>query len=380
MKLIEKILLAQDFSKPSENVVVTAIEFTKIFQSKIIPIHVLPNDIVNEKAKSLLNETAMKKLEETANFIKKDGVKVGEPILAYGSPHEEIVRAAIDVNANLILTGSGETQKGDKFLLGTTTKRIIQKSEKPVFVVKEDVPLNVQHILCPVDFSDTSKRALKNAITMSHRFKAELTVLSVCELSGSAWFTSGKDWEEENHSRCVEHKIRFDKFLQDFNFSGLKWVKETCKGNPAEEILSAITGKMVDLLVMGTMGRTGLNRLVMGSVAEKVVREVPCSFLMLKSEDIITLQLETNISDIENHYKMAIQLMEDGFYEESIDQFKLCLSINNMNVPSHYGIAKVYEKLKEPKKAEIYRNKGKEILDRIWYAKIEDEVRKFRSH
>jgi nucleotide-binding universal stress UspA family protein len=335
---------------------------------------------VNEKVKSLLNETAMKKLEETAARVKREGVKVGEPILAFGSPHEEIVQAAVDVNAGLILTGSGETQKGDKFLLGTTTERIIQKSEKPVFVVKENAPLNVQHILCPVDFSPPSKRALKNAITMSHRFKAELTVLSVCELPSSVWFNSGKDWEEENHSKCVEHKTKFDKFLQDFNFSGLNWVKETCKGNPAEEILSLITGKMVDLLVIGTTGKTGLNRLFMGSVAEKVVREVPCSFLTLKSEDIITLQLETNIHDIETHYNTAIQLMEDGFFEESIEQFNLCLSISNMNVPSYYGIAKVYEKLNNSGKAETYRNMGKEILDRIWYTQIEEEVRKLRGN
>jgi nucleotide-binding universal stress UspA family protein len=380
MKLIGKILLAQDFSKSSENIVATAMEFSKIFHSEVIPIHVLPNEIMNEKAKSLLNETARRKLEETADRMKSEGVKVGEPILAFGSPYEEIVQAAVDVNANLILTGSGETQKGEKFLLGTTTKRIIQKSEKPVFVVKEDVPLNVQHILCPVDFSATSKRALKSAITMSHRFKAELTILSVCELPGSTWFTSGKDWEEENNNRCVEHKTKFDKFLQDFNLSGLKWVKETRSGNPAEEILSLITGKMVDLLVMGTTGRTGLNRLIIGSVAEKVVREVPCSFLTLKSEDIITLQLETNIRDIENHYKTAMQLMEDGFYDESIDQFNFCLSISSMNVPSYYGIAKVYEKLDKPVKAEAYRNMGREVLDRIWYTQIEEEVRKSRAH
>jgi nucleotide-binding universal stress UspA family protein len=380
MKLIEKILLAQDFGKSSENVVSTAIEFAKIFHSEVIPVHVLPNDLMNEKVKILVKEAAMKKLVETADLIKSEGVKAGEPILAFGSPHDAIVSAANEINANLILTGSGETQKGDKFLLGTSTKGIIQKSEKPVFVVKEDVALNVQHILCPVDFSKNSKRALKNAITMSHRFKAELTVLSVCELPSLSWFSSEHDWGEENDKRYEEHKKLFDEFLKDFNFSGLTWAKETSKGNPATEILNAITGKIVDLLIMGTSGKSGLNRLVMGSVAEKVVREVPCSFLMIKSEDIISLPLETEISDIDKHYNLAMQLMEDGFFEESIKQFKLCQSINIMNVPSYYGIAKVYEKLNEPEKAEKYRNLGREVLDQIWNSKIEEDVRRFRNH
>lgn len=379
MKLLEKILLAQDFSKSSENVVETAIELAKVFRSEVIPIHVLPDDIVNEKVNSLLNETALMKLNETAKRIKSEGVEVGKPMLEFGSPHDRIVKAAVRVNANLILVGSGENRKGDRFQLGTTTERIIQKSEKPVFVAKEGMPLNVQHILCPVDFSAASKQALKNAITMAHRFRAELTILGVCELQGLAWFTSEKDKEAENGIRSAQHKAKFDEFLKGFNLSGLNWAKETPKGDPAEEILSTISRKMVDLLVMGSVGRTGLNRLIMGSVTEKVVREVPCSFLTLKSEDVITLQMETNIQDIENHYGTAMQLMEDGFYEESIGQLKVCLNINNMHVPAYFGIAKVYEKLNNPEKAKIYRDNGREIMEKIWYTKIEEEARKYRS-
>ena len=187
MKLIERILLAHDFSESSENVVITAIEFSKIFQTEVVPIHVLPDDINNEKVKALLHQTASQKLEETVERLQNEGVKTATPILAYGSPHRVIVEAAVDTGASFILTGSGETQKGEKFLLGTTAERIIQGSEKPVFVVKEGQPLNVQHILCPVDFSPTSKRALRNAITMAHRFKAELTVLSICERQGFTW-------------------------------------------------------------------------------------------------------------------------------------------------------------------------------------------------
>ncbi|WP_303315768.1 universal stress protein [Flavivirga abyssicola] len=379
MKLLDKILLAQDFSESSKNVVETSMELAKVFQSEVIPIHILPDDIVNEKVKLLLRETAMEKLEETVKKIKNGGAEVGKPLLEFGSPHDGIVREAVHVNANLIVTGSGESRKGDRFQLGTTTERIIQKSEKPVFVVKEDVPLNVQHILCPVDFSEASKRALKNAIIIARRFRAELTILGVCELQGSIWFMSEKDREDENDIRCDQHKAKFDAFLKDFNLSNLQWTKETPKGNPAEEILSTISRKMIDLLVMGTVGRTGLNRLIMGSVTKKVVREVPCSFLTLKSEDVIALQLETNIRDIENLYKTAIQLDADGFYQEAIGQLKACLNINNMHVPAYFSLAKMYEKLNDPEKAKSYRKNGRDIKDKIWYTKIEEEVRKLRG-
>lgn len=379
MQLIDKILLANDFSKASKNTVATAIELAKTFEAEVVPIHVLPDDLVNEKVQSLLRETATEKLQETVERLTAEEVKTGDPILAIGSPHKEIPEAAVRVNANLILISSGETQQDDKFLLGTTAERIIQKSEKPVFVIKEGVPLKVQHILCPIDFSATSKRALKNAITMAYRFKAELTILGVCELQGSAWFTSPEDRTLENDKRCLDHKAKFQKFLEGFQFAGLTYHQELRQGKPAKEILATVSEKDIDLLVMGTAGKTGLSRWVIGSVTEKVVREVPCSFVTLKSEDIIALQLETSIQDIEEHYNTGKQLVEDGFFAESLDQFNLCLSINNMHVPSHFAIAKVYDKLDQPEQAEAHRKSARDILSRIWDQKIEEEVRKLRS-
>jgi nucleotide-binding universal stress UspA family protein len=301
--------------------------------------------------------------------------------LESGSVVDNVVRSAVHIDANLIVVGAGsiENLESKSFKIGTTTERIIQKSDKPVFVVKENTPLNIQQILCPIDFSSASKRALSNAIIMARKFRAELTILSVCELQEASWFSSEEAKEEENNSRYLKHKKQFDAFLEGFSLTGLKWVKECPKGKPAEEILSAISGKMIDLLVMGTNGRTGLNRLIMGSVTEKVIREVPCSFLTLKSEDAFSLQLETNIKDLEQSYNTGIKLMEDGFYEEAIGQFKACLNINNMHIPAYLGIAKVYEKLNDFEKANIYRDRGLRIKEKIWYSKIEDEVRKLRG-
>lgn len=363
MKLLERVLLANDFSKSAENVLMNAIEFGKIFHSEVTPIHILPDDL-DEKAKPLLEEAAMNKLVETSEKMISEGLEVGDPILAFGSASEIITQKAISMDANLIMVGSGGKVGGEKFPLGTTTTRIIQKSRKPVFVVKEGTPLNVQHILCPVDFSATSRQALRNAITMAHRFKSELTILSVSEMEGSSWSATSKI---------------LDEFLKGFNLSGLNWHKEIRIGYPAEEILKTIPDKMIDLLVMGTVGRTGLSRFIMGSVTEKVVREVPCSFLTLKSEDVIRLQLEHDIRDIESHYKTGMQLLEDGFYTEAINQFKVCLSINSMHVPAYFGISKVYEKMEKPELSQSYRNSGREIMDKMWYEKIETEVRKLRG-
>ncbi|NND04839.1 MAG: universal stress protein [Saprospiraceae bacterium] len=379
MKLLERILLAEDFTESSKNVVTSAIELAKIFKAQLIPMHVLPEEITDKKVTSLLEDAALKKLNETRDRINEEGVESGDPIIEFGSPYDSIVKASIALNANLVIVGSGENKSNKKFKLGTTSERIIQKSEKPVYVVKEDVPLNVQHILCPVDFSTTSKQALTNAITMAHRFKAELTILSVCEDAGSDWFYSYKEKKDVMSKRCEGYKKKFDRFLQGFNLAGLSWHKEFRFGIAADEILKTISGNIVDLLVMGTVGRTGISRVIIGSVTEKVVREVPCSFLMIKAEDVINLQLESDVSDLESHYNIGMQLMDDGFFSEAINQFKLCLNLNSMHVPAYFGIAKVYKTMGKEDMSKIYRDRGKDILDRIWNKKIEQEVRKLRG-
>ena len=131
MKLLQKILLAHDFSKSSEQVVATAITLAKVFHAKIIPIHVLPDDNLNEKVKLLLHETATQKLEQTADRIKQEGIEVGKPLLKYGSPYENIVNAAQNERVNLIVIGPGETIEKENFQLGTTAHRVIQGSDNP---------------------------------------------------------------------------------------------------------------------------------------------------------------------------------------------------------------------------------------------------------
>jgi len=379
MKILEKILLAQDFDSSSKHVTHTAVALAKTFNSTVVPIHVFPDDILNEKVKKMIKETVTTKMDATVTFIKSQGVEVESPIIEKGVAYEAIVKAGTANNVNLILAGSGENREEAQFQLGTTTERIILSSEKPVFVVKENIILNVKHILCPVDFSSASKRALQNAIIMTRRFKAKLVILSVCEIQTSSWFSSKDELEKENTVRVEKHKEDFDAFIQTLNLNDLDYNLETSKGNPAEEILASIEKNSIDLLVIGTAGRTGLNRLVMGSVTEKVIREVPCSFLTLKSEDVINLHLEEDIKDFEQLYDAGSQLEKDGFYEEAIEQFKACLSINTMHVPAYEAIAKVFDKMNAPEKAKLYRKSALEIKDRIWYAKIEDEVRKLRG-
>lgn len=82
--------------------------------------------------------------------------------------------------------------------------------------------------------------------------------------------------------------------------------------------------------------------------------------------DIIALKLENRIQGLEYHYSSAMQLVEDGFLNDAINEFKVCLTINDMHLPTLKGIAMCYEELGDIDSVEKYNNMEEEILSRVW--------------
>lgn len=75
-------------------------------------------------------------------------------------------------------------------------------------------------------------------------------------------------------------------FIKEFDLDGVVHKIEIKSGKADEKILNAIKNQHIDLLIMGTNGRTGLSSFFMGSVTEKVIREMPCSFITIKKNDV----------------------------------------------------------------------------------------------
>lgn len=384
MILLERILFATDFLNDSERIFQNAMKIAKAFNAEIVPVHVLPQSIKDEKARRLLQEAASKQLQELGERIKTAGLKTAEPILEFGIHFNKIVEVAERLDTNLILIGAGEKKEKGKVQLGTTAEKIIRRSDKPVWVVKSGQDIQVRTILCPVDFSRESARALGNALVIARRFDAKIIILSVFEKGypdsqtapSHDWDAFEDYWSKQENKVRLEYLNQFNDFLRSFNLQGVDVEKKTVDGIAAAEILTAIGKYDVDLLIMGTTGRTGLSKWMVGSVTEKVIREVPCSFITTKSEDVIKLQLENRIVDIERHHGNGLQLMKDGYYREAIQEFKTCLNINDMHVPSLYGIAKVYDRLGNEEMAAQYRKMARQVMLRIWDSKIEEEIRK----
>ena len=283
MKMMKKILLPTDFSGSSQGAIDMAIVLAKNFEAEIILLHVLPEFTQSTTVLDVVSKNVHFQLSAIQEYMRKGGVQTSEPTILIGSNFDHIVQLSEKLNVDLILMGSGEKGLGDKFKLGITTGNVIRNSKVPVWVVKNDTRTSIQKIVCPVDFSKPSERALTNAIQIARKFNAKLHVITVIEPMADTFLGLGSILDSEEKLIAQQHLKHFEEFLDQFDFVGIEFSKEVAHGKPFQEILNRVTSHSNDLLVMGTTGKSGLTKILMGSVTEKVVREVPCSFITLKT-------------------------------------------------------------------------------------------------
>jgi nucleotide-binding universal stress UspA family protein len=147
----------------------------------------------------------------------------------------------------------------------------------------KETTMIVQHVLVPLDFSATADRALDYAIALAQQLHARLTLLHVFDLTpltmGDAAtgipVTAVNELEIE-----VQHLLQAS--LEQVQRTGLQGESLLVQGTPTQTIVDVAGEQGVDLIVMGTHGRTGLAHVFLGSVAEHVIRQAPCPVLVMR--------------------------------------------------------------------------------------------------
>jgi nucleotide-binding universal stress UspA family protein len=149
----------------------------------------------------------------------------------------------------------------------------------------------ITNILVPVDFSPHAEHAFTYAATLAERFGAKLALLYVVDDS----FATG-GWSSEiyvpNVPELMQNLIAdADRRLATLKASaaalGLKAETAVIRGRPAHAIVEHAQNGGFDLIVMGTHGRTGMSHVVMGSVAERVLRKAPCPVLTVRGTEAV---------------------------------------------------------------------------------------------
>ena len=149
----------------------------------------------------------------------------------------------------------------------------------------------IKKVLCPVDFSDLSEETLEIAIQLAEKYGSSFHLIYVLPRPNFyEWTLTGMsnlvldDWFEKTQKE-VQKKIKIKVDLLQKEHPFLEPTYEISdKMDPVEGILGAAKAKKSDLIIMGSHGRRGLNRILMGSVAEAILRHAPCAVIIYKGK------------------------------------------------------------------------------------------------
>ncbi|MFH1438875.1 MAG: universal stress protein [Pseudomonadota bacterium] len=375
MKIIEKILFATDFSKAADSALESAVVAAKAFESELVVLAVIPEVKGSPIAADMVRIQVEQKLKELSEKITASGVKTGDPIAVFGTPFDQILKHADSLDVNIVMLGSGEKTEEDRFQLGITAEQLVRQSSKPVWIVKKGAASAIKNILCPVDLSEHSRFALETAVHLARGFGAGLTVLTVVEPIGKIYGFPVKIPESVEQEWLQRNEKEFDAFCKDFDFHNVDHDNVIRVGKPASQILDAAGETSPDLIVMGSEGKTGLTRILLGSVAEKVIRELPCAVMTVKSERAIRLLMDAEIEELDEHFKAGVKLMEKGFPKEALGQFKQALDMDMMYAPALEWMAKAHDRLGSKGEAEECRKQAKKIRQTLWEKRVEADAR-----
>lgn len=377
MKLLEKIIVPVNLDSDSNPQIEAALELARKFNSHIICLNVLPEEAKNESINPLLIKHIDQNYDQIVKNIKDENISI-EKRIEYGNRFEKILSIAEDENANLILFSNNiDHTKEENYAVDILAEKLIRKSQKPVWIVKEDMKYFPEKILCSIDYSDASTRALNNAIKISRTFNKELHIINILEPivnSYSPRYTI--DLKQENERKSFENQKVFNKYLSGFNFIDVNYQSNIIIGDTEKEIKRYIVDNQIDLLFMGATGKTFFQRILLGSVTEKIIREFPCSMVITKSENILNLKIDSDITEIEKHISIAQKLEKTGYYDEAIEQLLICLQKNDLHIPTLSLLSQLYQKTGNTELANTYKQKIDSILKRLWNEDIEKEIRK----
>ena len=283
MSLYKKILIPIDHSEESwqaliEGLKLAADKGTWIIIATVAPVYpaeVLftgvthPKEKVIAPYKELLNKA--KKIVEEKGLLAKTVLEEGD------EPFERIVDIAYADNCDLIVMGKGGS-KLKRIFLGSTTARVIGYSPVDVLVIPLGKKLGWEKILVAVDGSSYSERAFEKALTLAKENESELILLSVVDYPPE-YFAEAPQVIEKELLKRSEYLSKLEERCKKEGVKARKFLKE---GTAEEKILETAEETSSQLIVMGTYGRKGIKRLLMGSTTERVLSEGICPVLVVK--------------------------------------------------------------------------------------------------
>jgi len=268
---MEKLMVATDGSEYSESAIREAINLAKICSSTLIAVSVVKTnlefDSVLPQFVEKAEQEAIKHLESVKAKATKEGVNCMTIESLSEEPYQDIVNHASKNNVDMIFMGTHGKTEMKRLMMGSVTARVIGYAPCNILILPLNAKVECKNVLIATDGSKYSEAAASEALGIAKRCGSSLIVISVA--SSDAEIASAKD----NVNKVSEAAER----------EGVKTTSVVTKGKPYEAIIETAKQKKADFIVVGSHGRTGLDRLLMGSVTERVIGHAETAVLVVRA-------------------------------------------------------------------------------------------------
>ncbi len=288
---VEKILLSTDGSEYSEGAVREAIRLAKQCSSRLTAVSVIETNpefaTIAPQITEKMEQSAREQLSAVQARARKEGVDCNIVVRGGEDSYKDIVDEAVKNKSDMIVMGRRGRTGLKRLMMGSVTARVIGHAPCNVLVVPKDAQLNFKNIVVATDGSKYSASAASSAIGLAKRNGADLTVISVvpAELLTPMDLDLTMTQRENIAEQEMKEAEKSAKAVKDAaQKEGISVKAFVLSGKPSDAIIQTAREKRAGLIVVGSHGRTGVERLLMGSVAERVIVLSECPVLVVKAD------------------------------------------------------------------------------------------------
>lgn len=281
---MKTILMATDFSERSDRALRRATLLARQFGAKLILIHVVDNDQARRIVETERDEAARLMQQMAATLWDVDGVDCETQVIL-AAPFAGIVEAVEDLAPDLLVIGPHRRQVLKDVFTGTTAERTIRAVCCPVLMVNAPPAQQYRHVLQTTDMSDGSRNALgrmkalgiceKTRNSLFYVFDAPALQLA---FSNSTPLADQKNYLEDEQQAAAR---ALADFASSCGLGGLPQIVRYGETATQHEIVKVAEEQRADLIMLSTHGRTGLAKMLIGSVAEQVLRTAAVDVLAI---------------------------------------------------------------------------------------------------
>jgi len=296
MTRIERILCPVDFSEGSRHAIDHAVALAHWYGAAVTALHVCPplalapyiDSRVHPLGLGRPKEDLERLRRELEQFVQEEGGGLAvTAVVKEGLITGEILRSIESVRADLLVMGTHGRSGFERLMLGSVAESVLRHASCPVLTVPPRAPDLVpmgpmvhRRILCGIDYSACSLKALEYAASLAHRSDAALIVVNVLEPILAYVAANVGDADNTTLRAAAERQLEREVSKRSGGHPGTTPL--VVAGKAAPMILQLAEEQAVDVIVLGVANRSHLNMMWFGSTANRVVRQATCPVLTVR--------------------------------------------------------------------------------------------------